>query len=223
MRSTRFPMLISMLIVSVLALFATKAFATGTHTPEPPEVVPTSQEQAQAQNQGQDQSQGQGQYQGQGQEQSASSDQHQGQSQDANASSDQHQSQDANASNNGVKLVNTTTYKQVRQAPAVGAAAGLTTAKCQRGQEVRLSGPGAGIGLSRSKPDADCWLDELSDKELERGNETASIRLRCRISYYVDALGKDCEALLKTFIGAKPRTQAQIDADTARFKQSVTK
>lgn len=216
-------MLKSSFLAAILLSVSLSVGATGNHTPEPtPDPVSQTQDQDQGQSQGQHQ--GQDQSQNQSQDANASSDQHQ--SQNADASSDQRQGQHQNANNEGVKVNNSTVVnnKQKRQAAAMGAAAGYTTARCMKGRELRLSGPGAGVGFSFSGEHKDCWLDDFADQELARGNETASIRLRCQISYYKQALGEDCEALLKTIPNpVKPRTQAEIDADTAKFKKSVTK
>jgi hypothetical protein len=64
-------------------------------------------------------------------------------------------------------------------------------------------------------------LDELATAELARGNLSASILLRCRISFYIEALGADCPALLNTQTQDKPyATKEYVDR---AFKSSMEK
>lgn len=104
----------------------------------------------------------------------------------------------SSASSGGNQIQNSSTYKQVKQAPGVFSSAGDTTAECQGDWRVGLSATGGGLGFGKSYSIRDCYLVKASDTEFARGNIAASIKLRCRISFYRDALGDDCEALLDT-------------------------
>lgn len=119
---------------------------------------------------------------------------------------------DSNANSGGNTLSTSSTYKQVRQAPAGIVTSTNTTTPCAKAQGVNLSGPGAGLGWSRAKIDRDCALIAAADLELYRGNLLASIKLRCATTYYRQILGPDCEALLDT------QSRAQVEESSATVR-----
>lgn len=192
----------SYVIGALAALFCSVSFATHTPPPVEPPVAPpptatASAEQGQGQQQGQAQGQLQGQGQGQGQQQvavsegsTATSGSVAGAHAGANSSSGP-----SSASSGGNTL--STTYKQVKQAVAASASAGNATSACVKDLRAGLGSVFGGISIGGSKADKDCRLEQAADKELARGNVVASVRLRCKISFYADTLGEDCMALLE--------------------------
>lgn len=122
--------------------------------------------------------------------QTTSVDQAQGQGQEQQQA--QGQSQEASQANSQALTV-----RQVRQAPTVLADATNTTSECAQAVGGSLSLAGFGIGAHRALADKDCRLAIAAEREDSRGNALAAVRLRCRISYYVEALGDDCFALLE--------------------------
>ncbi len=162
------------------------------------------------------QSQGQGQAQGQGQSQntvvgvvsnttnevnsqSAAASESRSSSEASSASAAQSGSTSASDSNSGGNVLNSSNvYKGVRNAPGIVSEAGVSTADCQGDWRVGASVPGGGVSFGKSRTIRDCVLSHAAAEELARGNLAASIKLRCLISVYREALGNECEALLNT-------------------------
>lgn len=124
-------------------------------------------------------------------------------------------SADADSSSGGNILSTSSVYKQQRQAPGLFAAVGNTTAGCEAAWNLGVSTPVGGLVGGKTKTRPDCLLLEASERELLRGNQTASIKLRCRISYYRETLGESCEALLNT--------QTQMEYATKTFVNESVK
>ena len=174
--------------LSVIAAVATMCLPLIAQATTQPDPLP---------NKGDAQNQAQGQGQAQGQEQDQRQQQGQGQLQSQNTDVDQTNAQTVDAKSSAVTSAQQSiTYKQVKQAPNVYTAVSNTTAACIKASGFGASVPGFGAGLSLPIKDKDCLLDRAADKELDRNNLGASIALRCRISYYREALGEDCVALL---------------------------
>jgi hypothetical protein len=121
-------------------------------------------------------------------------------------------------------------HKQRRQAPGVYTAATNTTAACQGEWHVGASVGLGGVSFGKSRTLRDCVLAQAAEYEESRGNLEASRKLRCRISFYEEALGEDCEALLNTQDGSGKtqeevffRTPEQRKADREKLLKEVSK
>lgn len=135
---------------------------------------------------------------------------------------------DSTSSSNsgGNSVSNSTVYKQRQQAPGVFTSAGNATAPCQADWRIGASAGIGGLSFGKNHTVRDCVLQDAADAELLRGNLEASIKLRCRISFYKAALGEDCEALLNTQ-GKREETFATKEEVNLKvekaFKASVSK
>ncbi len=113
-----------------------------------------------------------------------------------------------------------------RSAASAHADAGYSSAPCTRDQRAGVQLVGFGVSGGRGKADKDCLLNAAADAELARGNVFASVKLRCRVSYYAETLGEDCQALLETQTAtpAAPKPEsAAVACQNAPTKDYATK
>ncbi len=218
----------SVLISAVAAFVSSQVLATG--VPVKPEVLPVVVNQGQGQDQKQLQTQKQDQDQKQLQSQKAVSKAAAAANSTASANSgstsNSNQSLDSNQSLN---------ITEKRQAPSMFAGHSDTTAFCVRSGGATLSIPGGGVGINLPIRDKDCRLAQAADSEYAKGNFTASIKLRCEISFYKQTFGETCYTSLdnqeyylppvqplEINVNVKDESQCEEKVEKA-FKQCVAK
>lgn len=134
---------------------------------------------------------------------------------DATSSSTSEAASDSTSNSGGNVLTSSTVFRGVRQAPGALAVGTNTTQPCSGEWHLGGSSPVGGLSFGKSRTNRDCVFAELAADELARGNLQASIQLRCKISYYREALGDDCEALLNT------QTKKSEDSATTRSDRAA--
>ncbi len=150
---------------------------------------------------------------------------------DASSSSTSEAASDATSNSGGNVLNSSTVFRGVRQAPGALAIGTNTTQPCSGEWHLGGSSPVGGLSFGKSRTNKDCMFAELAADELARGSLQASIQLRCRISYYKEALGDDCEALLNTQTSNAVSSAREVRyadpakraADRAKLLQEVSK